>query len=87
MIQGSCHCGKVRWSFDGLPEGATACNCTICRRHGALWAYDFEGERIKVSGPTGAYARSTGLAFHFCTECGTRNEADAKFCKNCGHKL
>jgi membrane protease subunit (stomatin/prohibitin family) len=23
----------------------------------------------------------------FCTECGTKNEADAKFCKNCGHKL
>ena len=26
-------------------------------------------------------------AGHFCTECGTKNEADAKFCKNCGHKL
>jgi hypothetical protein len=24
---------------------------------------------------------------HFCTECGTKNEGDAKFCKNCGHKL
>jgi hypothetical protein len=24
---------------------------------------------------------------HFCTECGTKNEADAKFCKNCGHRL
>jgi hypothetical protein len=24
---------------------------------------------------------------NFCTECGTKNEADAKFCKNCGHKL
>jgi hypothetical protein len=24
---------------------------------------------------------------HFCTQCGTKNEADAKFCKNCGNKL
>ena len=24
---------------------------------------------------------------NFCTECGTKNEQDAKFCKNCGHKL
>jgi hypothetical protein len=24
---------------------------------------------------------------HFCTECGTKNETDAKFCKNCGHRL
>jgi hypothetical protein len=26
-------------------------------------------------------------AGNFCTECGTKNEGDAKFCKNCGHKL
>jgi hypothetical protein len=24
---------------------------------------------------------------NFCTECGTKNDGDAKFCKNCGHKL
>ena len=24
---------------------------------------------------------------NFCTECGTGNEGDAKFCKNCGHRL
>ena len=24
---------------------------------------------------------------NFCTECGTKNEGDAKFCKNCGTKL
>ena len=24
---------------------------------------------------------------NFCTDCGTKNEADARFCKNCGHKL
>jgi hypothetical protein len=24
---------------------------------------------------------------NFCTQCGTGNEADAKFCKNCGHRL
>jgi hypothetical protein len=24
---------------------------------------------------------------NFCTQCGTKNEADAKFCKNCGHRL
>ncbi len=30
---------------------------------------------------------STSPAGNFCTECGTKNEGDAKFCKNCGHKL
>ena len=24
---------------------------------------------------------------NFCTQCGTKNEGDARFCKNCGHKL
>src|SRR5678815_4444002 len=52
MIQGCCHCGEVRWTFEGQPDGATICNCTVCRRYGVLWAYDYEGEGIKVSGKT-----------------------------------
>jgi hypothetical protein len=71
MIEGSCLCGKVRWSFKGVPESATACSCTACRRYGTLWAYDYEGEGIEVSGTTRAYVRGEGsLAFHFCPECG-----------------
>ena len=70
MLEGSCHCGAVRWSFEGVPESATACNCTVCRRYGVLWAYDYENERIRVSGPTRAYIRGRHLEFHFCPECG-----------------
>jgi hypothetical protein len=70
MIQGSCHCGSVKWQFDGMPDGATACNCTACRRYGALWIYDYEGERINVSGPTNKYIRGKSLEFHFCPTCG-----------------
>jgi hypothetical protein len=71
MIEGSCLCGAVRWSFDGIPESATACSCTACRRYGTLWAYDYEDEGIRVSGPTRAYSRGArNLGFHFCTECG-----------------
>ena len=70
MIQGSCLCGEVRWKFEGQPDGATACNCTACRRYGVLWAYDHEDEGIKVSGRTQAYVRGTALEFHFCPACG-----------------
>jgi hypothetical protein len=70
MIEGSCHCGAVQWRFEGLPEGATACNCTVCRRYGVLWAYDFEGEGITVAGPTQAYIRGKAISFHFCLACG-----------------
>jgi hypothetical protein len=54
-----------------MPESATACNCTVCRRYGVLWAYDFEGEGISVSGPTTAYIHGDKtLGFHFCPRCG-----------------
>jgi hypothetical protein len=46
------------------------CNCTACRRYGVIWAYDYEGEGIKVSGPTQAYVRGRALGFHFCPTCG-----------------
>ena len=70
MLEGACHCGEVRWRFNGVPGDATACNCTVCRRYGALWAYDYEDERISVSGPTRAYVRGASTEFHFCITCG-----------------
>src|SRR5215471_12626921 len=70
MIQGRCLCGAVEWRFEGVPEGATACNCTACRRYGVLWAYDYEGEGIRVSGDVTAFARGNGLTFNFCPTCG-----------------
>jgi hypothetical protein len=70
MIEGSCHCGAVRWRFDRVPSDATACNCTVCRRYGVLWAYDYEGEAISVSGATQVYSPGTAIGFHFCGTCG-----------------
>lgn len=72
MLQGSCHCGQVHWTWThaALPDGATACNCTVCRRYGALWIYDFEGHGITVSGPTSHYVRGDHVEFHFCPRCG-----------------
>lgn len=70
MINGSCLCGAVHWTFAGEPDGATACNCTACRRYGVLWAYDYENEGISISGETRAYVRGKALEFHFCAHCG-----------------
>ncbi len=74
MIRGSCHCGSIHWEFDGVPESTTACNCTACRRIGALWAYDWDNEGIRiraVPGMLAGYVRpNDDLAFHFCKSCG-----------------
>jgi hypothetical protein len=70
MLEGSCLCGSVTWRFQGIPESATVCNCTACRRYGVIWAYDYDGEGIHVSGQTRSYVRGKALEFHFCPECG-----------------
>lgn len=70
-MDGSCHCGSVKWSYPLALESLTACNCTLCRRYGALWAYGHLEDGIKVSGSTKAYSRgSKHNGFHFCTTCG-----------------
>lgn len=71
-MQGICHCGHVTWTLDTPPASATACNCTICRRYGVLWAYGYIGHDIHVSGATTRYRRANGGAidFHFCAVCG-----------------
>jgi hypothetical protein len=74
MLTGTCHCGTLQWTFDGVPDSATACNCTLCRRYGVLWIYDYESERIKISGPSAVYTRNDRtkpvLEIHFCGGCG-----------------
>lgn len=71
IYKGSCHCEKTHWKFDGLIESITACNCTLCRKYGALWAYGHLDVDITVSGETLAYMRGNKHnGFHFCTSCG-----------------
>jgi len=70
MIKGSCLCGSATWQLDEIPASATACSCTACRRYGALWAYGYEGEDIRVGGETTPYVRGTALSFNFCPKCG-----------------
>ena len=50
-LKAPAHCGSARWQLDEMPESATACNCTACRRYGVLWAYGYEGENIRVTRP------------------------------------
>lgn len=39
MLRGTCHCGAISVRIPAVPATATVCNCSICRRLGALWAY------------------------------------------------
>lgn len=72
MLKGTCHCGETHWTMEGDPGSIMICNCTLCRRYGALWAYDYENERIHLHGTTHAYARrreDPALEIRFCPTC------------------
>lgn len=70
MITGSCHCKKLKWTFQSTLESVTACNCTVCSRYGSLWAYGYENVDIQTSGESEKYQRgSKQISFHFCSTC------------------
>ena len=73
MLRGTCHCGAAHWTLEGDPGSITACNCTLCRRYGTLWAYDYADERIRVAGPMSSYTRTgketSSLEILFCPTC------------------
>ena len=70
MIEGACHCGAVTYRFDHAPSKTTDCNCSICRRLGALWIYAPVAQ-VQITGKTVGYTRGeASLAFHHCPTCG-----------------
>ena len=73
MIEASCHCGAVRIEVPSAPEAVTSCNCSICRRTGALLAY-YAPRDVRVipeSGATDIYMwGDREIEFHRCKVCG-----------------
>jgi hypothetical protein len=49
MIPGTCHCGAIRIELPAPPETVTDCNCSVCRRYGALWAF-YTIDNVRVTG-------------------------------------
>ena len=69
----SCHCGAVTIKLQRPIRKLTRCNCSICRRYGALWAYQ-QRKAICVQADEGdltAYTWGSGqLEFFHCSKCG-----------------
>ena len=56
----TCHCGSVRIRVRRAPRTVTRCNCSICRRYGALWAY-YGASAVQIEAPKGGLS-SRGAA-------------------------
>jgi hypothetical protein len=73
VILGICHCGAIRIELPSRPETVTDCNCSICRRYGALWAF-YTVDTARVNGhPEGTveyvWGQKTIRTMH-CRNCG-----------------
>lgn len=72
-LRGSCHCGRVTFELQAKLESVIDCNCSLCRRRGALWHAATESELRIVTGEADLvlYQFNTKTAKHyFCRHCG-----------------
>ncbi|WP_213308528.1 GFA family protein [Paraburkholderia sacchari] len=73
-LHGSCHCGAVRFEVCTALTPASRCNCSLCRRKGALMSPLFAASELTlVSGADALtlYQFNTRVAKHyFCKHCG-----------------
>lgn len=74
VLKGSCHCGAVKFEVRSPVTPAARCNCSLCRRKGALMTPPFAANQLTILQGEEAlslYDFNTRVAKHF-------------FCKHCG---
>jgi len=73
IYRGSCHCGRVTFEVQAHLERVIDCNCSLCRRRGALWHPATDAELSLLTGESDLvlYQFNTKTAKHyFCRHCG-----------------
>jgi len=82
---GSCHCGAVRYSVDiDLAKGTLRCNCSLCRKTRAWFAFapagnfrlDTGADKLTSYRWTPEGREQPNLTYHGCGECGVRTHAE-----------
>jgi hypothetical protein len=74
MLKLSRLCGEVRVEISKRPDFINECNCTLCSKSGARWAY-FHPSDVGVLGTTKGYSREDkedpAAEIRFCAHCGS----------------
>ena len=72
MMHLACPCGAVRLTLAERPDHINECNCSLCRRTDARWAY-VHPDTITVAGATDCWSRDDkpepAAAVHTCRSC------------------
>lgn len=73
---GGCHCGRVRYEVRADLGQVVSCNCSICSKTGALYAFVPAEQLTLLSGEDALadYQFHKKVLHHlFCTGCGIRS--------------
>jgi hypothetical protein len=74
LQHGSCHCGAVQFEVRTPVTPASRCNCSLCKRKGALMSPPFPAAALTIVSGQDAltlYQFNTRTAKHyFCKYCG-----------------
>lgn len=82
---GGCHCGAVRYEVDlDLDKGTMRCNCSLCAKSRAWFAFAPAAKFRLVSGEgkeilyrwTPPKRPQPNLTYHICSTCGVRTHAE-----------
>jgi len=73
-LKSTCHCGAVTVIVPYPPDEINECQCTICRRYAAAWAY-YKVDEVKFDIKEGAKLSQyvwgdKEKSFDFCETCG-----------------
>ena len=77
--KGSCHCHAVTFTVDLDLSGALQCNCSICGRLGAVWAFAPKAKMTLTSGADSLGDYQFGkkhLHHRHCKKCGIETFAE-----------
>jgi hypothetical protein len=78
---GGCHCGRVRYEVETDVNPVISCNCSICQKQGALWAFPKPEQFKLISGESDLadYQFNRKTIHHlFCRNCGVASFARGK---------
>ncbi|WP_299562303.1 GFA family protein [uncultured Sulfitobacter sp.] len=72
MLNGSCLCGAITFTVDGMSRDPAACHCTQCRKQsGHHWAsVQVMDDALTITGTPTWYAASNTAKRGFCPTCG-----------------
>ncbi len=73
LYKGSCHCGRVSFEVEGDLYAVKECNCSICRRLGALRWFVPRSQVHFVNPESNLSTYEFGkrkIQHHFCSTCG-----------------